>query len=114
MAKQPPDSATGAYPFFGNLYIQAGSTGFTGTLTDASDMTIRTNLTTIKCAVATIDDTYGIATGTDAHAGVHSQQIAIDRTPASGAVTVYRSTSAAAAGEQTFSYFMIGTQDATD
>lgn len=114
MAKQPPDNVTGAYPLYGNLYIQCGKSGFTGTLTDASDMTIRTNLSTIECALCSVDDTYGIATATDAHAGVHSQQIAIDRAISSSAFTVLRSTSAAAAGEQTFSYLVIGTQDTTD
>jgi len=114
MAKQPPDNVTGAYPLYGNLYIQCGKTGFTGTLTDASDMTIRTNLSTIECAICSVDDTYGIATGTDGTAGVHVQNIAIDRSISSGAMTVVRSTQAAAAGEQTFSYIVIGTQDTTD
>ena len=114
MAKQPPDNLTGAYPLAGNLYIQAGSSGFTGTLTDASDMSIRTNLTAVECAVISCDDTYGSATGTEYSAGVNIQNLAIERVVSSGAVTVTRSTTAAAAGEQKFSYILIGTQDDTN
>jgi len=114
MANQPPNNVSGAYPLFGNKYIQFGSTGFTGANTDVSDVSIRTNLARIDCAVVTIDDTYGIATATDYDAGVHLQNLSIERIVSSGAVTVTRSTEAAAAGEQTFSYVLIGDVDTTD
>jgi len=115
MAKQPNDSVSGAVPFFGNKYIQFGSENpWTGNATDESDASIRTNLTNIECAMISIDDTYGVATGTDGTVGVHVQNLAIERIVSSGAVLVSRSTQAAAQGGQTFSYILIGNVDATD
>ena len=115
MAKQPPDGLGGAIPFYRNKYVECGSSGFTGTLTDASDMTIRTQLTSIDCAMITCEDTYGIASGTDGHVGIHPQMLAFDRgSISSGAVTIVRSTAAAAAGEQKFSYWLVGDIDDTN
>lgn len=112
MAKQPGDSCTGAVPFYGNKYIQFGSLDpWTGEATDESEASIRTNLTTVECAMATIDDTYGLAIGTDAAANTYLE---IERVVSSGAVTISRTTSAAALGGQSFSYLMIGTQDDTN
>lgn len=115
MAKQPNDVVSGAYPLYGNKYIQFGAASpWTGDATDESDATIRTNLTKIDCAMITIDDTYGVATGTDGTVGVHVQNLAIERVVSSGAVAVVRSSQAAAQGAQSFSYVLIGDIDATD
>ena len=113
--RQPRDVVSGAFPLYGNKYIQFGSEDpWTGTATDESDASIRTNLTNIDCAMISCDDTYGVATGTDGTVGIHVQNLAIERVVSSGAVTVTRSTQAAAQGQQTFSYVLIGDVDATD
>lgn len=112
MAKQPNDVVSGAYPFYGNKYIQFGSLApWTGTATDESEASIRTNLLNIDCAIISIDDTYGLAIGTDAAANLYME---IERVVSSGAVTVSRSTQAASLGNQSFSYILIGDIDATD
>ena len=112
MAKQPNDVVSGAYPLYGNKYIQFGSLApWTGTATDESDASIRTNLTNIDAALVTVDDTYGLAIGTDGAANLYLE---IERVVSSGAVTVSRTTQAASLGNQSFSYILIGDIDATD
>jgi len=112
MAKQPNDVVSGAVPLYGNKYIQFGSLApWSGDATDESEASIRTNLTNIECAVVSIDDTYGLAIGTDAAANMYLQ---IERVVSSGAVVVSRTTQAASLGNQSFSYIMIGNVDSTD
>ena len=112
MGSQPPNNVTGAVPLYGDRYIQHGSEDpWTGTATDESDALIRTNLTEIDTAVISVDDTYGIAIGTDAD---NNMYLAIERVVSSGTVKVVRTTQAASLGQQSFSYIMIGTQNTTD
>ena len=112
MAKQPNDVVSGAVPFYGNKYIQFGRLApWSGDATDESDASIRTNLTTIECAICSVDDTYGLSIGTDAAANMYLE---IEPVIASGAFTVSRTTQAASLGNQSFSYLVIGTVDATD
>ena len=112
MAKQPNDVVSGAYPLYGNKFIQFGSMApWTGTATDESEASIRTNLTSIDCAICSVDDTYGLSIGTDSAANMYLE---IERVVSSGAVTVSRTTQAASLGNQSFSYILIGDIDATD
>ena len=110
MGNQPPDNCSGAVPLFGRYYIQFGREDpWTGTATDESNATIRTNLTTIEMGIATVDDTDCVAEGTDA---TKSEVLYVEPVVSSGAVTVHRKTNGAST--QSFSYILIGTQDVTD
>lgn len=113
MAKQPPDVVSGAYPLYGNKYIQFGSLSpWTGDATDESDASIRTNLTSIDVGIVTLDDTSGVSIGTDG-AGTN-YFIQVERVVSSGAFLVVRDTQSASLGTQSFSYLIIGDIDATD
>lgn len=114
MAKQPPDNCSGAYPLFGNKYIQFGNNNyFSGTATDESEAFIWTNLTHVDTGIALADDTYAAGTGTDGTVGVHVMNLLVERVVSSGLVKVSRSTQAGAQGACPFSYILIGDQDDT-
>jgi len=110
MSKQPNEgAASGAYPLYGNKYVQFGSHAFT---TTASDYAVRTNLTNIEVGVVTYDDTIAVTLGTDTAA---NSNLAIERVLTSGAFLVVRSTQDAANHTgATFSYIVVGNVDATD
>ncbi len=110
MANQPNAGAvSAAYPFYGNKYIQFGSTAFT---TTESDKSIVTSLTNIEMGLVSYDDTMAIATATD---DACNSLLAVEREINSGAFLVVRSTQDAANhSAATFSYFLIGNVDSTD
>lgn len=108
MANQPGNVCSGAHPFFGDLYIQFGTIQpFTGTSTDATSAAIRTNLSTIEFAIASVADTYASGFGTDV-----THPVSIDRAITSGATYLHRSTNGV--NNYVYNYLLIGTLNATD
>jgi hypothetical protein len=110
MAKQPLDNCSGAYPLFGNKYIQFGRETW-----DSEDTQhlVRTNLTTIDFGVAVSADTFAGVAGTDATDGVFE----VDLVTGSSSNTVTISRNTQQESEQAgslFTYMFIGTQDVTD
>jgi len=113
MARLTRDAFPGLIPIAGSvdLYMQTGQSNFNGVYTDVTDISIRTQLTDIDFASAQVYDTQQPATDASHDA------LFVDVTPSSGAITVYRSTQAAAnygASGMPFRYLLIGKVDATD
>jgi hypothetical protein len=93
----------------GNLYIQVGLSSYTGVATDVTDLAIRTQLTHVDYAAATVYDTYSPATD----ATMTEYVLFVDTAVSSGAVTVYRSSQGAVSGLP-FKYVLIGRVETTD
>lgn len=93
----------------GNLYIQVGTSSFSGVYTDTTDMPLRTQLTHVDFAAAVVYDTYSPATD----AAMTEYVLFVDVAVSSGAVNVYRSSQGAVSGLP-YKYVLIGRVETTD
>ena len=113
MAKLSRDGFPGLIPLAGSedLYIQMGRGNFNGVYTDVTDVSVQTQLTHFDFASAVAYDTQQPHTEGD-----HST-LFVDPAPSSGAFSVYRSSSSAAAygaSGMPFKYILIGRVESTD
>jgi len=90
------------------LLMEIGSSSFSGVYTDATDIPIRTGLDEIVVAMAAVSDTYSPATD----ATMTQYVLFVNKTVASNAVSVHRSSQAAVSGLP-FDYILIGRKYAT-
>lgn len=98
----------GLTPIAGGYFMQWGTSSFTN---DATDMTIRTNLTHVDFAVAA----YNVAAATAQLATDAGFALSITTSVSSGTLTVSRdATSATDATDAAFSYLLIGRKYSTD
>lgn len=111
MAKLSRDQFPGLIPVGGsdNLFLQVGASAFDGVYTDTTDRPVRTQLTHIDFCSAQVYDTYSPATD----ATMTEYFLSVDPVPATGAVSVYRSSQGAVSG-LTFKYLLLGRVEATD
>jgi hypothetical protein len=93
----------------GNLYIQVGTSSFSGIYTDTTDMPLRTQLTHVDFAAAVVYDTYSPATD----ATMTEYILFVDVAVSSGAINVYRSSQGAVSGLP-YKYCLIGRVETTD
>jgi hypothetical protein len=86
-----------------DLYMQVGRSLFNGIYTDATDMPVVSPLTQVTMGMAVVDDTYSPATD----ANGLNYQLHVNVVPASGAISVFRS-SQGMVSSLPFSYIFIG------
>jgi len=112
MGRVSRDSFPGLLPIGGGeqqLFIQYGKAAYSGVYTDTTNAPVRTQLTHIDAAFAQVYDTYSAATD----ATMTEYGLCVDPVPASGVVSVYRSSQGAVSG-LTFNYLFMGRVEATD
>ena len=112
MARLSRDAFPGLIPIGGgesDLYLQVGKAAFDGVYTDTTDVPVRSQLTHVDFAIAAVYDTYSPATD----ATMTEYGLFVDPVPATGAISVYRSSQGAVSGLP-FNYCFIGRVEASD